>query len=204
MARGSKTGPVLYKIKVFRLDNAAEYVRGKVTDDWTRNHPWKERPNTPQQNGVAERENRTVVEMARLMLYARKSKLPRCLWEETIAYVTYILKRMPSSKSTSCPFEKWNGTFITSSNLWIKNLSPCFGRKTNPIPNEMHRRSSGGLLRVFQGLPCIYPNTKVLVSLDSIIDETRGYEGEIPYPNAIDSLVDSQIQIDPYHWTGSR
>jgi hypothetical protein len=55
---------------------------------------------------------------------------------------------------------KWNKTeFITSSNLWIKNLRPCSGRKTNLIPNEMHRRSSGGLLRVFQGLPCIYPNT---------------------------------------------
>ncbi len=38
---------------------------------------------------------------------------------------------------------------------------------------------------------------KVVVSLDVIIDELRGYEGEIPFPNAIDLLIDSQIQIDP-------
>jgi transposase InsO family protein len=64
-----------YKIKVLRSDNAAEYVSARQSNRLTELGIIHEKsaPYTPQQNGVAERENRTVVEMARSMLYASKS-----------------------------------------------------------------------------------------------------------------------------------
>jgi len=63
---------------------------------------------TPQQNGVAERKNRTILNMARSML---KSKgLSKNLWAEAIACFTYILNRSPSKELKNItPQEAWTG-----------------------------------------------------------------------------------------------
>ena len=109
------------KIKILKSGNATEYVSATQSNRLTELGIIHEKsaPYTPQQNGVAERENRTLVEMARSMLYASKSKLPPSLWAETVAYSTYILKIIPSNKSTSSPFEKWNGQKPNLSHLRI-------------------------------------------------------------------------------------
>ena len=48
-------------------------------------------PRTPQQNGVVERKNRTLEEMARTMLC--ESNLPRYFWAEAINTACYTLNR---------------------------------------------------------------------------------------------------------------
>ncbi|GJT66727.1 retrovirus-related pol polyprotein from transposon TNT 1-94 [Tanacetum coccineum] len=48
-------------------------------------------PRTPEQNGVVERQNRTLVEAARMMLSA--SKLPLFFWAEAIAIACYSHNR---------------------------------------------------------------------------------------------------------------
>lgn len=58
---------------------------------------------TPEQNGVAERENRTLVEAARSMLYGREQ--PLFLWGEAVAYAAYILNRIPSNQSKTASYE---------------------------------------------------------------------------------------------------
>ncbi|TQD70770.1 hypothetical protein C1H46_043696 [Malus baccata] len=50
-------------------------------------------PRTPQQNGVSERRNRTLIGMVRSMM--TRSKLPRFLWGEALKTTTYILNRVP-------------------------------------------------------------------------------------------------------------
>jgi hypothetical protein len=45
-------------------------------------------PYSPSQNGVAERMNRTLVELAHMMITALK--LPEFLWEPTVAHVAYV------------------------------------------------------------------------------------------------------------------
>lgn len=62
---------------------------------------------TPQQNGVAERANRTLVEMARCM---KLQALPDSLWAELINTATYLRNRC-STKSLNgkTPFEAWTG-----------------------------------------------------------------------------------------------
>jgi hypothetical protein len=46
----------------------------------------------PQQNGVVERKNRTLVEMARTMLDEHRT--PRCFWTDAISTVCYISNRI--------------------------------------------------------------------------------------------------------------
>ena len=64
-------------------------------------------PRTPQQNGVAERDNRTIVEAARTYLYANRS-LPLELWAEAVHCAIYVLNRVLSSTCTVItPYELW-------------------------------------------------------------------------------------------------
>lgn len=59
-------------------------------------------PYTPEQNGKAERENRTIVKSARTMIHAKS--LPKFLWAEAMNTAVYILNRTLSSKNTLVPF----------------------------------------------------------------------------------------------------
>ena len=65
-------------------------------------------PYTPEQNGVAERANRTIVEAARSMLYAREMNLE--YWAEAVSTAVYLKNRNPTKalKDTT-PEQEWSG-----------------------------------------------------------------------------------------------
>lgn len=66
-------------------------------------------PHTPEQNGVAERKNRTLVESARSMLFA-KCYLSQQLWAEATLTATYLSNRQPSTRSgKKSAYELWFG-----------------------------------------------------------------------------------------------
>jgi IS30 family transposase len=50
---------------------------------------------TPQQNGVAERKNRTIMDMVRSMLSCRE--VPKEFWPEAVNWAIYILNRSPTT-----------------------------------------------------------------------------------------------------------
>ena len=63
----------LVKINTLRSDNGGEFVKNEF-EEFLSKHGIQHRktvPYTPQQNGVAERKNITLVEMARCMLYSK-------------------------------------------------------------------------------------------------------------------------------------
>lgn len=62
----------------------------------------------PQQNGAAERKNRTLVESARSML--SHAKLPNTFWAEAVATAAYIQNRPPTSAlKNETPYQRWYG-----------------------------------------------------------------------------------------------
>ncbi|GJZ10796.1 putative ribonuclease H-like domain-containing protein [Tanacetum coccineum] len=71
---------------------------------------------TPQQNGVAERKNRTLIEAARTML--ADSKLPTMFWTEAVSTACYVLNRVlvtrPHNKT---PYELLSGKVPNISHL---------------------------------------------------------------------------------------
>ena len=62
-------------------------------------------PGSPYQNGVAERRNRTLVDMVRSML--SNSNHPNFLWIDALKTTTYILNRVPTKAVPKTPFELW-------------------------------------------------------------------------------------------------
>lgn len=63
---------------------------------------------TPEQNGKVERDNRTVVEAARTMLYS--SGLPITFWAEAVNTAVYTLNRTgTSTQKGTTPYELWHG-----------------------------------------------------------------------------------------------
>ena len=58
---------------------------------------------SPDQNGVAERRNRTLMDMVRSM--RSNTKLPQYLWFEALKTSVYILNRVPTKVVPKTPFE---------------------------------------------------------------------------------------------------
>ncbi|GJS34569.1 retrovirus-related pol polyprotein from transposon TNT 1-94 [Tanacetum coccineum] len=98
------------KVKVIRSDNGTKF-KNKVMDDFCREKGIKREysvARTPQQNGVAERRNRTLIEAARTML--ADSKLPTTFWAEVVSTACYVHNRVlvvkPHNKT---PYELFRG-----------------------------------------------------------------------------------------------
>ncbi|GKB59637.1 putative RNA-directed DNA polymerase [Tanacetum coccineum] len=106
------------KIKIVRSDRGGEYY-GKHSDLGQSPRPFAlycqengivnqfTMPYTPQQNGVAERQNRTLIDMVRSMIC--NSILPKFLWTEALKTATHILNRVPSKFVPKIPFELRTG-----------------------------------------------------------------------------------------------
>ncbi|KAL2092442.1 hypothetical protein ACEWY4_012240 [Coilia grayii] len=88
------------KLKVLRTDNGGEYT-SKEFEAFLKRGVRHELtvPKTPEQNGVAERMNRTLVETVRSML--ADAKLPQTFWAEALATAVYVPEKPKSNKSSS-------------------------------------------------------------------------------------------------------
>ena len=98
------------KVKVFRTDRGGEFLSNKFKKycEETGLQRQYTSPYSPQQNGVVERRNRTVLEMVRLNL--KTMSMPDVLWGEAIAHYVYILNRVQTKAlKDSTPFEMWTG-----------------------------------------------------------------------------------------------
>lgn len=107
------------KISVLRSDNGGEYIsrefknfckeNGIILDYTT--------PYTPQQNGKAERYNRSLIEKARSMIY--DANVPKMFWNEAVQVAAYLINRSPSANLDLTPAELWYGEKPNVKNLRV-------------------------------------------------------------------------------------
>lgn len=107
-------------IKCLRSDNGKEYDNSKFHnffDDIGVRHLTTV-DYTPQQNGVAERVNRTLLEKARCMLF--DANLPKSYWAEAVNHAAFLKNRSPSRAIPDhTPEEMWSGERTNLVNLKI-------------------------------------------------------------------------------------
>ena len=97
---------------ILRPDNCTEYANGKFKKFCTNNKIRKEYtvPETLEQNGVAERYNRTVVETAQGLLI--EPKWPKSFWLRAVDAAAFVHNLLKKDKIQKNPYEK----------LWANNL----------------------------------------------------------------------------------
>ncbi|GKA79638.1 putative ribonuclease H-like domain-containing protein [Tanacetum coccineum] len=105
-----------HKVKVIRCDNGTEFKNKEMNQFCEMKGILRQFSvaRTPQQNGVAERRNRTLIEAARTML--ADSKLPTTFWAEAVNTACYVQNRVlivkPHNKT---PYELFHGRTPTLS-----------------------------------------------------------------------------------------
>ena len=105
-------------IKRLRTDGGGEYVK------WMGNHlkgsgiiHETTAPYSPDQNGVAERANRTIMERVKAII--AEAKLDKRLWMEIADTVVYLKNRSPTTAVATTPYELWHGIKPNLSHLRI-------------------------------------------------------------------------------------
>ncbi|GJT12756.1 retrovirus-related pol polyprotein from transposon TNT 1-94 [Tanacetum coccineum] len=93
-------------IRNIRTDNGTEFVNKDLTDYYERVGIFHQKtvPRTPQQNGIVERQNRTLVEAARIMLIFSKALM--FLWADAVATACYTQNRsLIHTRQCKTPYE---------------------------------------------------------------------------------------------------
>jgi hypothetical protein len=106
------------RLNCLKSDNGGEYCN-KEFDDYCSYHEIRREnkvPGTPQENGVSERMNMTIMECARSMrLHAG---LPLQFWEDVVNTSVYLINKGPSrSLDGGIPYEEWTGKKVNYSFL---------------------------------------------------------------------------------------
>jgi hypothetical protein len=92
----------------------------------------------PQQNGVAERRNRTLMNMVRSMM--SYSNLPLSLWMEALKTAIHILNRVPSKSVPKTPYELWAGRVPSLKHLHVWE-SPAETKVFNPNIGKLESKT---------------------------------------------------------------
>jgi len=133
------------KIKYLQSDNGTVY-RNKLFDEFLKSNGIGRRLTvtyTPEQNGVAERRNRTLVQTARCLLM--QSNLPRAFWAEAVNTANYIRNRCPSSSLDGrTAFELWNG-YVPDVSHFKEFGSQVYTLVRSPNKEKFEPRSKKGI-----------------------------------------------------------
>ncbi|KAI7953614.1 hypothetical protein MJO28_006161 [Puccinia striiformis f. sp. tritici] len=103
--------------KCLRSDNAPEYtgtLKKALNNIGVEFAPVT--PYSPEQNGEAERVNRTIGDMARTMLH--ESKMPQDFWSCAYQVASYIHNRIPNSRTDTAPLTKLYGVEVEPLKLY--------------------------------------------------------------------------------------
>ncbi|KAL0413214.1 UNVERIFIED_CONTAM: Retrovirus-related Pol polyprotein from transposon TNT 1-94 [Sesamum radiatum] len=127
------------KIKVLRSDRGGEYLSGEFIDYLKENgilSQWTP-PGTPQLNGVAERRNRTLLDMVRSMMSF--TELPPSFWGHALETTVKLLNISPSKSVPQTPYEIWYGKPASYKYLRVWG-SPAY--VTRLVGDKLDSRSS--------------------------------------------------------------
>lgn len=161
------------RIKILRSDGGGEYIN-KDYDDYLKKCGIRHQstnPHTPQQNGVAERMNRTVEERVRCMI--SDAGLTKGYWAEAAATAVYVINRSPTSAlSDVTPEEAWSNKKPDLSHLRV------FGSKAMVHIPKANRKKLDlksrelifvGYSEETKGYRFLHPTTKQLIKSRDVV-----------------------------------
>ncbi|KIL57633.1 hypothetical protein M378DRAFT_16140, partial [Amanita muscaria Koide BX008] len=183
------------RVNYFRSDGGGEYGSNELAAYFKSKGIHHEKTNayTPQENGITEHMNRTIVEMARTLL--KGADLPDSYWGFAVNYATYIINRSPTRtlKNNSTPFEAYTGNKPSVSHLRV------FGCKAYVhVPDEKRQKLQAKTLECTHLGYSEHKKAYILVHRSSgRIVESRDVhfdEGELVEPSRV--TIETEVSQD--------
>lgn len=167
-------------------------------------------PRTPQQNGVVERKNRTLQEMARTML--NENDLPKYLWAEAVNTACYVSNRVyirPQFNKTS--YELWKGRKpnigyfkVFGCKCFILNTKENLGKfdsKTDvgiflgySFSSKAYRVFNKRTLVVEESMHVVFDESNAFSTKEIIYDEVEGLKKNLKEMEIKDTSKNNQQQ----------
>ncbi|KAG6512700.1 hypothetical protein ZIOFF_030829 [Zingiber officinale] len=169
------------RIKTLRTDHGGEYISNEA-EKYFREHGIRHEliaHFTPQQNGVSERKNRTIVESMRCTL--KRKKLSNEFWEEAVSCAYYLINRSPTKSLKDCtPHETWYGRKSDIRHLKVfgsvaYSLIPQANR--NKFDDKSEKCIFIGYSERSKAYKLYNPKTKkIVISRDVLFDEDASFD----------------------------
>lgn len=170
-------------VKVLRTDNGTEYVN-KEFDEYLSSFGIIHQttcPGTSEQNGLAERKNRHLLEVTRCLMM--EMNVPKFLWTEAVMTAAYLINRMPSRMlDYKTPIECLKGetSYVVPPKVFgcvcfVKDYRPSVGKLDSRALKCVFVGYSGKQ----KGYKCWCPSERrMFVSMDVVFRENEPYYGE--------------------------
>jgi transposase InsO family protein len=185
------------RISRLRSDNGGEYISRKFRSLCISKGISMETtvPYTPQQNGVSERMNRTLMEKARAMMM--DCSLPKVMWGESVYTSTYVTNRSPTVaiNANKTPFELWYGAKPDVSKLKVFGCT-AFAHIPKQLSNKLSSRTKKSFFVGYanNGYRLWSPeDKKIVVARDVIFEEMK--DTLIPQSQSFAELGDTKEEI---------
>jgi Reverse transcriptase (RNA-dependent DNA polymerase)/Retrotransposon gag protein/Integrase core domain/Chromo (CHRromatin Organisation MOdifier) domain/GAG-pre-integrase domain len=164
-------------IKIMRSDGGGEYINSIMQNYFTDNGISYEMTTayTPQQNGVAERYNRTLLECIRAIMHS--ANIPKELWAEIADTAVYLRNRISTRSNISyqTPFELWRKHKPNITHLrviWADAYMHIIKSKRSKLDKRAVKLKLIGYCDTKKAYKLWNPTTKsILTSRDVIFDE---------------------------------
>nr|GEZ73177.1 hypothetical protein [Tanacetum cinerariifolium] len=190
------------KVKIIRCDNGTEFKNADLNQFCGLKGIKREFsiPRTPQQNGITERKNRTLIEVARTLL--ADSLLPIPFWAEAVNTACYVQNRVLVTKPhNKTPYELLHGR---TPNIGFMRPFGCLVTILNTLDplGKFHEKVDEGFLI---GYPVCSKAFRVFNSRTHIVQETLHVNFMENKPNVAGSGpvwlfdIDSLSQTMNYH-----
>ena len=192
-------------IQILRSDNAKEYLSSSMKEFLTKQgiHHQTSCVYTPQQNGVAERKNRHLLEVTRAIMIERN--VPKIFWGDAILTAAYLINRMPSKVlNFSTPIQKLLETYPNSP--LIHTLPPktfgCVVFVHKQVKSKLDPRADKCIFVGYspsqKGYKCYSPITrKTIVSKDVVFYESEAYYPKLPIQGESDGTEWLIVNLTP-------
>lgn len=192
-------------IKTLRTDRGGEYCSKEFESFCVENGIRRELTAafTPQQNGVSERKNRTVLNVVRSLL--TKGNVPKTFWPEAVNWAVHVLNRSPTfAVRNMTPEEAFNGRKPSVDHFRVFGCiayAHVPDEKRKKLDDKSEKCIFMGVSENSKAYKLFNPLTnKIVISRDVVFDEENAWNWSdkkqqlTPTPISFDEIEENSVQ----------
>ncbi|KAD6454733.1 hypothetical protein E3N88_09439 [Mikania micrantha] len=174
-----------FKVQTLRTNRGGEFNSNQFKDYCQNEGIMRQltAPYSPQQNGVIERRNKTILEMTRSLL--KTMKVPNSFWGEAARHSVYLLNRLGTKAVRNMtPYKAWKGKKPTLHHLKVFGCV-AYVKKLRGVTNLSDRSEAMVYLGAEEGSKAFRlfnpKERRLVISREVVFDETMQWTWNEPH-----------------------